>query len=174
MKIVRATMEHLDEIWKITGQAKAQIRWLGFDQWQKGSPSREGWLRDIENGNAWVVIEEEKVLGAFAFFLEPDPSYDEIEGEWLTKDATDYAAMHRVCVSDACKGKGMAGQMFKAAYEMASAQGKVSVRIDTHPENLPMQRALAKAGFVYCGKIHLKGGAEDGALRIGFEKRRDG
>lgn len=170
MKIVQATMEHLEEICKITEQAKAQIRRLGFDQWQKGSPSREGWVQDIINGNAWAAIEGERVLGAFAFFLMPDPSYDEIDGMWLTKDTSNYAAMHRVCVSDACKGKGVAGKLFEAAFAMADAAGKLSVRIDTHPENLPMQRALEKAGFERCGEIHLKGGAEDGALRIGFEK----
>jgi len=34
-----------------------------------------------------------------------------------------------------------------------------------------MQRALAKAGFVPCGQIRLKGGCEDGDLRIAFEKK---
>ena len=78
--------------------------------------------------------------------------------------------MHRVCVSDKCKGQGVAGKMFAKAFGLAAEHGLPSVRIDTHPENIPMQRALKKAGFEYCGEIHLKGGAEDGALRIAFEK----
>ena len=55
-------------------------------------------------------------------------------------------------------------------FQMAKELGFPSVRIDTHPGNLPMQRALAKAGFVPCGEIHLVGGCEDGNLRIAFEK----
>jgi RimJ/RimL family protein N-acetyltransferase len=60
--------------------------------------------------------------------------------------------------------------MFRFGFEMAQAKGFHSMRIDTHPDNLPMQRALSKAGFVYCGQIILKGGAEDGDLRVAFEK----
>ncbi len=170
MEFTLAKMEHLDQMCEITEQAKAQIRRMGFDQWQKGNPCREVWIRDIEEENTWVAVEGEEVLGIFAFFTTPDPSYAVIDGAWLTGDDGVYAAMHRVCVSDKCKGKGVAGKMFQKTFELAAEHGRASVRIDTHPENLPMQRALKKAGFVYCGEIHLKGGAEDGALRIAFEK----
>lgn len=78
--------------------------------------------------------------------------------------------MHRVCVADGCKGKGVAGQMFAKGFDLAREMGFPAVRIDTHPENFPMQRALAKAGFHPCGQIHLVGGCEDGDLRIAFEK----
>ena len=165
-----AKMEMIDQMCEITEQAKAQIRKMGFDQWQKGSPSREIWIRDIEEGNTWAAVEGDEVLGLFAFFTTPDPSYGEINGAWLTGDDSAYAAMHRVCVSDKCKGQGVAGKMFAKTFELAAEYGLPSVRIDTHPENIPMQRALKKAGFEYCGEIHLKGGAEDGALRIAFEK----
>ncbi len=170
MEFTLAKMEYLEQMCEITEQAKAQIRKMGFDQWQKGSPSREIWIRDIEEGNTWAAVEGEEVLGLFAFFTTPDPSYKEIDGAWLTGDESAYATMHRVCVSDKCKGKGVAGQMFGKAVSLAKEHGLPSVRIDTHPENIPMQRALKKAGFVYCGEIYLKGGTEDGALRIAFEK----
>jgi hypothetical protein len=53
---------------------------------------------------------------------------------------------------------------------MARRQGFNSMRIDTHPENEPMKKALYKAGFIHCGSIILKGGCEDGDLRIAYEK----
>ena len=40
------------------------------------------------------------------------------------------------------------------------------LRIDTHADNKPMQRAIEKFGFVYCGIIK----AHDGTPRIAFEK----
>lgn len=171
MEFTLAKMEYLEQMCEITEQAKAQIRRMGFDQWQKGNPSREGWIQDIEEGNAWALVDGEEVLGLFTFFTTPDPAYAVIEeGAWLTGDDSPYAAMHRVCVSDKCKGQGMVGKMFAKVFELAKEHGMPSVRIDTHPENVPMQRALKKAGFEYCGKIYLKGGMEDGALRIAFEK----
>lgn len=168
MKFVLATEEYLQDMCRITREAKTQLRNLGLDQWQKGYPSKEVWEEDICNKMAWLALEENKVLGVFAFQTTPDVSYDEIAGKWLTD--TPYASMHRVCVSDDSKGQGVAGQMFRYGFSMAEKLGFSSVRIDTHPGNIPMQRALTKAGFVSCGTITLKGGCEDGDERIAFEK----
>ena len=167
MEFSLAQPQHLDEICRITAEAKAQLKRMGLDQWQKGYPSREIWEHDIQNKGAWVALEHETVLGAFAFQTTPDVSYYNIEGAWLTN--TPYASMHRVCVSDHAKGKGVAGAMFAHGFQMAKEQGFPSMRIDTHHDNVPMRRSLEKAGFVLCGSITLKGGCEDGDKRIAYE-----
>lgn len=168
MKFELAQTKHLQEICLITEQAKAQLRSMGLDQWQKGYPSQAVWESDIALGSAWVAMEDKRVLGVFAFQTTPDPSYGEIDGAWLSD--IPYASMHRVCVSDEAKGKGVAGEMFRRGFEMAVAAGFRSMRIDTHAGNTPMQKALNKAGFLPCGTIILKGGCEDGDPRTAFEK----
>ncbi len=171
MEFVTASMEYLDKMCEITDQAKRQLKSMGLDQWQKGYPDREVWVKDIQEGCTYLAMEDGQIMGMFAFQTTPDPSYTEIDGRWLT-DGT-YASMHRVCVSDGCKGRGVAGEMFEYGFDLALKSGFQAVRIDTHPGNLPMQRALAKAGFQACGKIRLAGGCEDGDPRIGFEKILD-
>lgn len=168
MEFSIAQHHHLEEICRITDEAKAQLKAMWLDQWQKGYPSREIWINDINNQNAWVALENDHVLGVFAFQTTPDPSYAKIDGNWLSD--TPYASMHRVCVSNQVKGQGVAGKLFEFGFEMARRQGFKSMRIDTHPENEPMKKALHKAGFIHCGSIILKGGCEDGDLRIAFEK----
>jgi len=165
---ILAQTKHLSEICNITEQAKQQLRSLGLDQWQKGYPSKEVWENDIKNRSAWLCVENETILGVFAYQTTPDVSYYEIEGKWRTD--MPYASMHRVCVADCCKGKGVAGAMFSFGFQKAKEDGFTSMRIDTHPGNRPMQRALEKAGFLPCGTIILKGGCEDGDARIAFEK----
>ena len=64
------------------------------------------------------------------------------------------------------KGRGIAGTMLNFACNKAAQMGLASVRIDTHADNKPMQRAIEKFGFVYCGIIK----AHDGTPRIAFEK----
>ena len=66
MKFEVATSKYLDSICEITEQAKAQLRRIGIDQWQKGYPSREIWEEDIEIGRSYILTDEGKVLGAFA------------------------------------------------------------------------------------------------------------
>lgn len=167
MEFIRASMEHIDRMCEITEQAKCQLKGLGLDQWQKGYPNREVWLADIREGCSYLAAEEDKILGVFAFQTTPDPSYEVIDGQWLTDG--EYASMHRVCVADGCKGRGVAGRMFAYGFELAKQAGFRAVRIDTHPGNLPMRRALEKAGFKACGEIRLAGGCEDGDLRIAYE-----
>lgn len=168
MEFKVASYEHIDRMCEITEQAKSQLRRLGLDQWQKGYPSREVWMQDIEDKCTYLAMENGEILGMFAFQVTPDVSYKEIDGKWLTD--VPYASMHRVCVADEAKGKGVAGQMFRHGFQMAEEAGFSSVRIDTHPGNMPMQRALTKAGFIPCGNIRLVGGCEDGDPRIAFEK----
>lgn len=169
MEFIAASKEHLDRMCEITEQAKRQLRELGLDQWQSGYPSRKVWKKDIEEGLAYLAVKEGEILGIFAFQTTPDPSYHVIDGRWLTSG--EYASMHRVCVADGCKGKGIAGEMFAYGFELAKGAGFKAVRIDTHPGNIPMRRALGKAGFQACGEIRLVGGCEDGHLRIGFERK---
>lgn len=169
MEFIRAKEEHLERIWEMTEMAKRQLKGLGLDQWQNGYPDIGIWKHDIAEGMAYLAVEEGMVLGAFAYQVTPDDSYAEIEnGKWLTD--TPYACMHRVIVADGCKGKGVAGQMFQYGFSMAEKDGFDSVRIDTHPGNFPMQRALVKAGFQACGEIRLAHGTEKGHVRIGFER----
>ena len=74
MDFILAKPEHLEEMCRITTEAKAQLRRLGLDQWQKGYPSREIWEEDIRNQTAWLAAENGMILGVFAFQTVPDPS----------------------------------------------------------------------------------------------------
>jgi GNAT superfamily N-acetyltransferase len=164
-----AAAEHLPALCKIVEDAKAQLKRMGVDQWQKGYPTEATWVSDIEKGISWVAVENGEVLGAFMFQTAPEAAYAKIDGAWLT-EGTAYASLHRVCVAESSKGQGVAGELFRYAFKLAKQAGCPSVRIDTHAENLPMQRALEKAGFTPCGTIFLIGGWEDGDPRRAYEK----
>ena len=170
MKIVPLQMEHVDRVCEITDQAKAQLAGLGLSQWQKGYPNRQIWESDVATGMGRAVVDDDgQVVAAYAFQTTPDASYFDIKGTWMTGITDPYASVHRVAVADGCKGQGIAKMIFAESFREAREQGFRSVRIDTHPGNEPMKRALAKSGFTQCGEITLVGGSEDGDLRIAFE-----
>lgn len=171
MEFLQASHRHLDRICCITDQAKRQLHDLGLSQWQNGYPSRQVWEADIDEHRAYIAVERDIVIGVFAFQTAPDASYAVIDGHWQTDGA--YASMHRVCVADGCKGRGVAGKMFAFGAHMAYELGFPSIRIDTHPGNVPMRKALAKAGFQMCGEVRLAEGCEKGDLRVAFEKVLD-
>lgn len=159
MQIRAARIDEIAEIMEIYARARSYMREQGNPtQWGTNYPSEELVRTDILRGCCRVCEDEDGISGVFYFAVEEDPTYREIfDGAWQS-DAP-YAVVHRIAVGK--HGRGVA----KACFEYAYAQHP-NIRIDTHRDNLPMQRALAKNGFVRCGTIYLA----DGEERIAYQK----
>lgn len=82
----------------------------------------------------------------------PEADYAVIDGAWLNDEP--YFAFHRVCVSEAHKGKGLAASLFSYSEAFAKEKGVRNIRIDTHPDNLSMQKALAKMAILSAERSH--------------------
>lgn len=152
MHIRSASVADVDEILRIYDAAKLFMRATGnLTQWTGGYPSREVVLSDIVLGQLYVCEEEDVLLGVFCHFLGEDPTYRVIDGAW--EGGAPYGVIHRIAVAERAHGKGVAAACF--AYAKAHTE---DLRIDTHADNLPMQRALEKNGFCHRGVIYLENG----------------
>ena len=168
MLIRKASQKDLNEICVIIEQAKLFLKQQGIDQWQNGYPNPEVVADDINSGIAYVA-DNGSVCGYCVIVMGDDPNYKVIlEGDW--KNSEPYVAVHRVCVSNQVRGQGTAGALFQKAQDICVEHDIHNLKIDTHPQNLAMQRAIQKAGFTYCGKIHLLSPAENGAERWAYQK----
>ena len=166
-----AAAEHLPALCKIVEDAKAQLKRMGVDQWQKGYPNRQQLIEDAEAGIGYVAELDGRIVGVCMVMSTEELSYRTIrDGQWMTAADSGYVTVHRCAVAADCRGQGVIGFIFRSAMDMARAIGAPSVRLDTHLENLTMQHALEKNGFTRCGIINLVGGAEDGCLRVGYEQ----
>lgn len=163
-----AKPEDLEAMMEMVEQAKASFRERGIDQWQKGEPDAPGLSAGITAGQIHVLELSGRVVGMITLMEGPDPSYHTIDGSWLNDRP--YMAFHRVCVAGDLKGRGLAAKLFSASEKESARLGYRDIRIDTHPDNRSMQRALEKSGYLRCGTLRLIGGAEDGGLRVGFQK----
>ena len=162
MEIRKAKKEDIPEILSIYEQARVFMRQQGnYSQWTGAYPGEETVLEDIARGESYLCVEEEEILGVFCFFCRPDPTYAKIyDGAWLNEEP--YGAIHRIAVRAHRRGV----PAFCYAYALEHC---TNLRIDTHRDNIPMQRSLAKNGFTYCGVIHLA----NGDPRIAFQKKKD-
>lgn len=123
---------------------------------------------DIRLGRSYVCTVDGRVAGTFVYLFGPhiEPSYERIEeGEWpgdrlLREAGSTYGVVHRLAGDGSARGLG------EAALEWAWEQSR-HLRVDTHPDNVIMQRLLEKLGFVRCGIIHV---AEDDDPRYAYEK----
>ncbi len=130
----------------------------GANKW----PPEELIREDIDRGFSYVCTSDDgKVIGTFFLWYGPDieATYAGIEdGEWL--DESPYGVIHRLAGDGSEKGIGEF--CINWAYDECK-----HLRVDTHGDNLVLQRLLAKLGFVRCGTIHV---VQDNYPRIAYEK----
>ncbi len=165
MEFRQAKISDLDQIVEIIELSKKYLKETKVDQWQDGYPAKEDLRRDIESGNSYVLTNKEEIVATTVISLDGESTYNSIfNGEWITNE--DYIVMHRVAVHDKYKEKGIFKELIKEAEILALNKGISSIKIDTHRDNISMQRAVVKNNFEKCGIIYL----EDGSERIAFEK----
>ena len=122
------------------------------NQWAETYPSNELLMNDINSGDSYVCLEDDKVVATFVLRGGNDPTYNIIyDGEW--KNDNPYATIHRIASSGEVKG------IFNHTMKFA-LQNYATIRIDTHRDNKVMQHTILKAGFSYCGIIHCWSGDE--------------
>lgn len=155
-----ATREDLPAIERIYEDARIYMRENGNpNQWNGLHPNGEDALAGIKEGTSYVCEDSGEVVATFYFKMNAnDPTYHSIyDGEW--KSDTPYAVIHRIAVKH--HGRGIIDFCFDECFRMFP-----NIRIDTHRDNIPMQKCLVRHGFEYCGIIHLANGDE----RLAYQK----
>ena len=120
-------------------------------QWADRYPALENVEEDIRREGAFVVEDDGRVVGYFAFLPSPEPTYATIyDGQWLD-DALPYHVVHRIASLSDAHG------IFASIMDFCFSHDH-NIRIDTHSDNHIMQHNILKHGFTYCGIILLANG----------------
>ncbi|WP_322174147.1 GNAT family N-acetyltransferase [Acutalibacter caecimuris] len=169
LQLRKATPADIPAMAGLYEQARQALAAAGVNQWQDGYPNAASAGADVQSGTAYVLVEGGRVVACACLAFGQEPTYAVIEqGNWLGQGP--YGYLHRVAVSGAAKGRGAAGRFFAELERQARAQGLGAIRGDTHRDNRPMQRVMAKAGLTLRGVIYV----EDGTPRLAYEKLLDG
>ena len=180
MNFRKSTFDDIDIILEIIEKAKAELKKMGLDQWQKGYPNREVIESDVKKGISYVLEEIAennkkpgekvfgKIVGTIVLSPEKEEPYSKIEGKWITDD--DYMVVHRLAVDSGVKNKGLATKILEFSEGVCIENKILSLKADTHENNEPMKRLLAKNGFSFCGLIYLDREPDLGAKRTAYEK----
>lgn len=161
MLIRKTKITDISECVNIYNAAREYMRASGNpDQWPSCYPGEVDVLSDIASGCGYVCEDKGEVVAVFYFAKGPDTTYAKIyDGAWKSDEP--YAVIHRVAVK--YHGRGIIDFIFNECFTTSG-----HLRIDTHKDNLPMQKVLKRNGFEPCGIIHIETGVE----RIAFEKTK--
>lgn len=142
-----------------------------------GYPGIKELRGDMQRGASYAIEYEGRVVGTFALVPGEEPNYAYIhDGRWLDgatvagaggqgrvnglpeqsakpEASRPYCTIHRLAGNPAYSG------IASCCFEWCKRQCG-SLRSDTHRDNIIMQKAFLKAGFVRCGIILLENGSE--------------
>ncbi len=166
MMIRKTKVGDIPQIEEVFSDAKRSMKEAGIEQWSDEYPSAADVYMDMENGSSYVLCDGDRVIGYSAIVFSYDVNYQKIDGRWLNDES--YGVIHRTSILSSCKGRGLAGMFFDYAEKLAIEAGIHSLRIDTHKDNMPMQRCIEKHGYTYCGVVYMVEG--DGSARDAFQK----
>lgn len=164
MKIRKSTAYDFTRIMDIYDYARDFMAKTGNpNQWGPTHwPPKELIRNDIRTGNSYVCLnDKEDVIGTFFFIYGSDiePTYRKItDGKWL--DDSSYGVIHRLAGDGSEHGIGTF--CINWTFEQCG-----HLRVDTHGDNLIMQKLLKKLDFTHCGTIYVE---EDDYPRLAFEK----
>lgn len=149
----------LDTVMEIYAIAKKFMDASGNPtQWEVGHPTRNMIEADVEKGESYVILEDGVIHGVFMFMQREDPAYSYIEdGAW--QNDLPYGTIHRVASDGHIK------RMLDRCVEFCRTFTE-NLRIDTHKDNVVMQKAITRNGFVRCGIVYM---VHDGTPRIAYQ-----
>lgn len=165
MEIRKTTPADFDRVMEIYARARAFMAAHGNpNQWGPTNWPPDALIReDIRTGKGHVCVDENgAVIGTFFYDCGQDiePTYRDIQaGSWGSTEP--YGVVHRIA-SDGSR-KGIGAFCIDWAFRQCG-----HLRIDTHGDNVVMQKLLTKLGFEKRGIIYV---VEDNYPRFAYEKR---
>ena len=157
------------EVLAIWDAARESLRRHGVDQWQGPYPGEEAFRRDLELGQAYVVLHGGEAAAVFALSMLPEPDYANIrDGRWT--EGLEACVLHRSAVAADYRGSGLADAMIRFCEELTLEKGRRCIRVDTHRKNRAMLRLLREHGFRYRGNITIDSEPDHDPERQCYEK----
>ena len=161
----KSTIDDCTVINQLYKQAIEYLKKQNIDQWQHNYPNMQTCTDDINQGYGYVYCHNNHVIGTVALMFKEETDYNIIyNGQWLNNEP--YATIHRLVVDQSLKGKQIASLMLHEIEKICLSRHVFNIRVDTHHDNIAMQRFLEKNGFSVCGDVYLK----DLSKRLAYQK----
>lgn len=151
--IRKAKIHDLDSIMEIVGKIIEEMHSYNNVQWDENYPQAKDFAADIEKGELFVSVRENKVVG-FICINKDEPK----EYEGLNWSSTEEAlVIHRMGVSTDYRNAGIATELVVFANELSKSSNVKYLKTDTYSLNTKVQRLFHKCDYVFIGGMSFLG-----------------
>jgi ribosomal protein S18 acetylase RimI-like enzyme len=148
-KLIRdAKKDDLLSLEILADQVRKNMSQEGLKQWIGNYPNYQHFEKDLLDKGLFVYELSGEVAASISLLPENDLPYQEIK--WESKHAL---VIHRIMVNPKYQHQGIAKQLINYALDKAKSEGYDAIKIDTHPNNLKMQKMLEGFNFIYKGYL---------------------
>ena len=152
MNIELVILDDLNKLMDIYDLARVRMVNEGnLTQWDNREVFKTEIIDYINKKILYKVIENDEIVGYFAYIYDIEHAYDVINGKWLNQDK--YITIHKI--ASKYNNKGIGGFIIKYVIDRCKKEGIYNIKIDTHKNNLSMNKFLTNKGFINCGVISL-------------------
>ncbi|MCL1873195.1 MAG: GNAT family N-acetyltransferase [Clostridiales bacterium] len=144
----------LEPVVALYGEAAAAMRREGIEQWDEIYPDRTTLEQDLLRGEMFILVKGQP-LAAMALSTYQDEEYSQVD--WAYRQGR-VLVLHRLCVSPAFWGRGLAGQMMDFAEQWGRDQGFSTLRLDTFTANPRALRLYQSRGYHLAGQVLFRKG----------------
>lgn len=158
----KATMADVDAVTELLVQTQDDFRARNINMWQKGYPTRDNIVADVNQNEAYIA----EVDGAFGGYMYiqygPEEFQSTLRGTWRDDNCT---VMHRLLTAPTFRRIGLGTAMMKFWEQKTVESGRTSMRTETDETNLPMRALMKHCGFIEPGLLTF-----DNSDKVAFEK----
>ncbi|QJW46071.1 GNAT family N-acetyltransferase [bacterium BFN5] len=151
--IRKATIHDLESIMAIVQETIAEMHGYNNFQWDENYPQAKDFVSDIEKGNLFVAVRDDKLAGFICINHEEPAEYQGLAWS-LTGKAL---VIHRMSVGLVYRNAGVGAEFMQLADKMAQQAGIHYLKTDTFSVNTKAQQLFRKSGYNFVGEMSFLG-----------------
>jgi N-acetylglutamate synthase-like GNAT family acetyltransferase len=124
LEIRKASTNDVEEIISLLNKAAEWIQSKGIDQWEPGSFDRRELLDRIREGEVYVAILQQAIVGTFTLQMHDKSVWGDLDSN------EDFAYVHRLAINNDFRGQGLGLYLLGQAEKIAKGMAKKGVRLD--------------------------------------------
>jgi ribosomal protein S18 acetylase RimI-like enzyme len=144
MRIIKAKITDLNQLYEITKSCAAHLIAQDIFQWNEDYPSKNILQKDIELQQLWKLEDKNQIIGLIVLTEIEDKEYTNVH--WITKNSKNLY-IHRLAVHPNFQRKGNAQKLIDFAENYAKQHHYASVRLDTFSQNKRNQKFYKQRGY---------------------------
>ena len=150
MSIERADISDLDEIFAIYQKCITILDAEGIMQWDEHYPSLTLLQQDIEAGELFKYVTDERIAAVCVLTGNQDKEYETVE--WRHPEAR-ALVVKRLAVEPDFQNRGIAVELMEFAEDYAVKNGFTSIRLECYASNKAALNFFANRGYQVAGEV---------------------